>query len=127
MPCKRCRHLRRTCEFNNASAPTAKRVQEPMVSSKDLKERVKYMEAILHHHLPQLPLDIDTLRRTCESFPAWSPGSDQHGTSGLPVENTAHPSASDSPGIEDEKCTVEYVDDTTARMLLPSSSQDAPY
>ncbi|EUC31165.1 hypothetical protein COCCADRAFT_101951 [Bipolaris zeicola 26-R-13] len=114
MPCKRCRHLRRTCEFNNASAPTAKRAQEPMTSSKDLKERVKYMEAILHHHLPQLPLDIDTLRRTCESLPTWSPGSDRHSTSGLAVENTAHPSAADSPGIEDEKCTVEYVDDTTA-------------
>ncbi|KAJ6197774.1 hypothetical protein J3E72DRAFT_243552 [Bipolaris maydis] len=114
MPCKRCRHLRRTCEFHNVSAPTAKRAQEPMASSKDLKERVKYMEAILHHHLPQLPLDIDTLRRTCESLPTWSPGSDRHGTSSLPVETTAHPSASDSPGIEDEKCTVEYVDDTTA-------------
>jgi hypothetical protein len=80
------------------------------------------MDAILRHHFPQLPLDVDTLRRTCEALPSWSYGSGQNRTSAAVVETTTVPSASDSPGIEDEKCTVEYVDDTTARTLLPGFS-----
>lgn len=120
MPCKRCRHLRRTCEFNNTVAPAARRGPDAVASAKelkDLRDRVRYMEVLLHHHFPRLPLDVGALRRTCEALPSWSPDHGQGGTSRAHIESTEVPPASDSPGIEDEKCTVEYVDDTTARML----------
>ena len=119
MPCKRCRHLRRTCEFNNTAAPTARRGPDSGALLKELKDRVRYMEVLLRHHFPRLPLDVETLRRTCEALPSWSHDYGQAGTSRTHVESTTAPPA-DSPGIEDEKCTVEYVDDTTAR-TLPSS------
>lgn len=74
------------------------------------------METLLNHHFPRLPLDVEALRRTCEALPSWSHDYGQLGTSRSRVESAAVQSASESPGIEDEKCTVEYVDDTTARM-----------
>ncbi|USP76836.1 hypothetical protein yc1106_04110 [Curvularia clavata] len=117
-PCKRCRHLRRTCIFNNTHAPTARRGPDAAASLKEVKElrdRVRYMETLLNHHFPRLPLDVETLRSTCEALPSWSHDYGQAGTSRANIESTAVQPASDSPGIEDEKCTVEYVDDTTAQ------------
>lgn len=79
------------------------------------------METLLNHHFPRLPLDVETLRRTCEALPSGSRDYGQAGATRSQIESTVVHPVSDSPGIEDEKCTVEYVDDTTAR-TFPSSS-----
>lgn len=76
------------------------------------------MEAILRHHLPRINLDVEALRQTCESLPSW-PDLGQSSVPAMPLEPAVAPPASESPGIEDENCTVEYVDDTTARMSAP--------
>ncbi|KAL6168157.1 hypothetical protein ACJQWK_05814 [Exserohilum turcicum] len=112
-PCKRCRHLRRPCEFNNPSTVTWRRGADSAALLKELKDRVKYMEAILRHHLPRINLDVEALRQTCESLPSW-PDLGQSSVPAMPLEPAVAPPASESPGIEDENCTVEYVDDTTA-------------
>ncbi|KAH7082647.1 hypothetical protein BKA63DRAFT_486109 [Paraphoma chrysanthemicola] len=112
-PCKRCRHLRRTCEFNAAPAREERRELRHGHSNEELKDRSVYMERVLRHHLPNLALDIDTLRRTCERLPSSRAGIDQLETSVQPPELIASAPTSESPGIEDENCTLDYVDGAT--------------
>jgi hypothetical protein len=72
------------------------------------------MERILRHHFPDLSLDIDALRHTCESL-SLRIDVDQDQSDLELAENISSVPASDSPGIEDENCTLDYVDDTTVR------------
>jgi hypothetical protein len=115
MPCKRCHHLRRSCEFNVRPAREERREPHLDGSVEELKDRSTYMERILRHHFPDLSLEIEALRHTCESLPSRRDFVDQDDTCiGLPGTVPSAP-ASDSPDIEDENCTIDYVDDTTVR------------
>lgn len=67
------------------------------------------MERILRHTLPQLELDIDSLRCKAESLTIAE----------TPSHGLAESTDSDIDGdlnIEDETCTINAVDDTIARM-----------
>jgi hypothetical protein len=122
MPCKRCRHLRRACDFNLVPAPPNTRAPEFAESQKEQTDRLRYMTFILKHHFPDLALDVDSLRRTYDALSSLAPRSDRTeatiGSSAAPVN--AQPSV--SPGLEDENCTIDYVDGSTARM----SSSNVP-
>jgi hypothetical protein len=115
MPCKRCRHLRRSCDFSSVPAREERRGPHPDGSVGELKDRSACMERILQHHFPDLLLDLDALRETCESLTSRGCVVDQDESCvELPETNPSAP-ASDSPGIEDENCTLDYVDGTTVR------------
>lgn len=121
MPCRRCSHLRRPCEINARPTTSEKSSSDIVESRKDLMERLRCITFILKYYLPHLALDIDSLRSTCDHLSAPSPAREQNETPselpGLPenVEQSAITQASGSPGIEDEDCTIDSVDDTTVR------------
>lgn len=123
MPCKRCRHLRRPCEFNPVPTTVDKRASDFASSVKELRDRLRYMGFIIKHHFPNLALDIDSLRRTCDALCSPSLRPDQNKTTAESLEPPANAQPSDSPGIENEDCTIDYVDGTTVRTFslnLPS-------
>jgi hypothetical protein len=120
VPCKRCRHLRRPCEFNTLPATVDKRSPDVAGSPKDLVERVQCMSFILQHHLPHLALDIDSLRRTCDTLSAQNASPEQGETTADSLEPPVNAQPSESPGIEDEYCTIDSVDDTTVRTWVSS-------
>jgi hypothetical protein len=115
MPCKRCHHLRRSCEFNVGPAREERREPHLHGSVEELRDRSTYMERILRHHFPDLSLEIEALRHTCESLSSRKGSVDQDDTSIELLETAPSAPASDSPGIEDENCTIDYVDGTTVR------------
>lgn len=110
MPCKRCRHLKRACEFS----PTAREGDAGNMLN-ELKDRAQCMESILRHHFPGLGLDIDSLRQTCNSLSPATTKPAHDGTAPESTELVLHPN--ESPGIEDENCTIEDVDGQTVREL----------
>ncbi|KAG9383588.1 Fungal trans multi-domain protein [Pyrenophora tritici-repentis] len=110
MPCRRCRHLRRQCQFSNAPATVEKRAPDIATSFKEVMDRLQCMEYILKHHFPNLGLDIDSLRRMCDTLTL---STTQPATS-TSLDPLGDEQPTESPGIEDEDCTVEYVDNTTA-------------
>lgn len=126
MPCRRCRHLRRPCEFSQQPAPADKRAPDFAGSVKDLMDRLRCMGFILKHHFPQLALDIESLRRTCDTLSAQNPRHDQSETTTAELlEPSGNAQPSESPGIEDENCTIDSVDDTTVRMCLSDTPPPA--
>lgn len=118
MPCRRCRHLRRPCEFSHQPATADKRAPDFAGSVKDLMDRLRCMGFILKHHFPHLALDIDSLRRTCDTLSAQKSRHDQNETTAELLEPSGNAQPSESPGIEDENCTIDSVDDTTVRTFL---------
>jgi hypothetical protein len=115
MPCKRCRHLRRSCDFSSVPVREERREPHPDRSVEELKDRTACMERILRHHFPDLSLGIDALRNTCNSLPLRRGVVDQDEMSVEMSETIPSAPASDNPGIEDENCTLDYVDGTTVR------------
>jgi hypothetical protein len=91
-------------------------------SLKELMDRLRCMESILKHHLPNLDLDIGSLRRTCDSLSSRTPRPDQNETTAGSFEPPADVQPSDRPGIEDENCTIDNVDGTTVRTFLVNFS-----
>ncbi|KAL5119245.1 hypothetical protein ACEQ8H_002732 [Pleosporales sp. CAS-2024a] len=116
MPCKRCCHLQRSCDFNVPSTLQEQRREiQAHRSVEELKRRTAYMESILRHHFPDLPLDTEALRHAAETLSLRKDGlyhQDETGVGASQVVPSA--SVSDSPNIEDENCTLDYVDGTTA-------------
>ncbi|CAE7021677.1 hypothetical protein PTNB85_02458 [Pyrenophora teres f. teres] len=110
IPCRRCRHLRRQCQFSIAPATADKRAPDIATSFKEVMDRLQCMEYILKHQFPNLSLDIDSLRRMCDTLTS---STTQPATS-TSLEPLGDEQPTESPGIEDEDCTVEYVDNTTA-------------
>lgn len=120
-PCRRCRHLRRSCEFKAPTAAGAeKRRSVPAQSYQELLDRSLCMETILKHHFSNLELDLASLRRACDALPP-SPPDTIHETDSsqqdVQVIGEITEQSTTSPGIEDEKCTIDYIDGTVAREL----------
>lgn len=141
MPCRRCRDLRRHCEYSSSSGGGA--AAEPPTRDgrgggatvptewvRTLYDRARYMEALLRHHVPALSLQTESLRRAAEALPGPAPGREEQrppeqqprprqtpaaGTRGE-AENGASPAA-ESP--LDEVCTIDVVDDDVARKCPP--------
>jgi hypothetical protein len=114
MPCKRCRHLRRSCEFNEV--PAREEWHEPHTSRsvKELKDRAMYMERILQHHFPNLGVDVTSLRHACATLSSRE-GIDQDRSNVQLPDTISNAPIPDNPEIEDENCTLDYVDGTTVR------------
>ncbi|KAF1938599.1 hypothetical protein EJ02DRAFT_410076 [Clathrospora elynae] len=112
-PCRRCRHLRRSCKFNVAPAAVDKRGPGFANSLEELMDRLRCMESILKHHFPNIALDTVSLRRTCDSLSSRTPWPGQNEMTVESLESPANAQPSESPGIEDEDCTIENVDGTT--------------
>ncbi|KAH3920577.1 hypothetical protein HBI56_071890 [Parastagonospora nodorum] len=112
MPCKRCRHLGRSCSFNRVPPRDAQREPHTRRTIEELKDRATCMARILRHHFPNLGLDIETLRYTCDALPAQD-GIDSD-KPGLDLQSVAmNELASDSIGMENENCTIDCIDGTT--------------
>lgn len=82
-----------------------------------LQIRSEYMERILRHTIPDLELDVDSLRRKAESLTI------AEGSTQAPSRDTASESEIETDlNIENENCTIEAVNDTdtVARMCLIS-------
>jgi hypothetical protein len=119
MPCRRCKHLRRQCDFNVAR--TIEKRSPPIADSvKSIVNRAQYMESLLRHHFPDLDLSTDSLRRACDALSMPSPGMLRTSGSFEAIATTGlEPNqVSDSPSIEDEGCTIDNVDGSIARMSL---------
>ncbi|RDW92696.1 transcription factor domain-containing protein [Aspergillus mulundensis] len=111
IPCSRCMHLHRTCEFkrllsvvDHDRAPGPLPTESTAPSSPDanvpeLLERVMYMENILKHKFDGIDLDIDSLRRMSRALDEY----EQNSTLAPPDEDP----------IEEEVCTIDPVEDTT--------------
>ncbi|KAL5049310.1 hypothetical protein BDW71DRAFT_217467 [Aspergillus fruticulosus] len=108
IPCSRCMHLHRTCEFKRLSSAayddSSVLVQStppllPEVNVHELLERVMYMEKILKHKFEGIDLDLDSLRRMARALDVH----EQNNSSAPPDEDP----------IEDEVCTIDPVEDTT--------------
>jgi hypothetical protein len=67
------------------------------------------MERILRHHVPHLSLEY------CDSLLPERDTVDQDDTRVELPEAIPSAPASDGPGLEDEDCTLDYVDGTTVR------------
>jgi hypothetical protein len=95
-------------------------------------EQLRCMSCVLKYHFPHFALDLDSLRRTCESLSTQNPPPDRNETTlALPeLSGIAKPSddarLSENPRIENQDCTIDLIDDTTVRMLsyplLPAAS-----
>lgn len=131
MPCRRCRDLRRHCEYSTTAAPDrASAAQADWLRT--LVERSKYMEAILQHHLPSLSLQTESLKRASENLPSVLASPEEPGK---PPEHTPrrNPDAAENddaaPAAEsplDEVCTIDVINDDVARKLLQVEVYDIP-
>ncbi|KAL4805159.1 fungal-specific transcription factor domain-containing protein [Aspergillus unguis] len=109
IPCSRCIHLRRQCEFRRCSTQTeytdppadVSHEKHPEVNIPELLERVTYMETILKHKFEGIGLDLDNLRRVARAL-------EEDGQS-----NPVVLAVPDDDPIEEENCTIDPVEDTT--------------
>jgi len=119
-PCKRCKHLRRSCDFD-ASPTLDKRVPVLADSLKVMKDRMQLMERLLRHHLPAINLETESLRQACDALSVPSPdltiARDSPGVDRAELVSSI--SASDL-GIEDEGCTIDNVNGAITRRSYPA-------
>lgn len=92
----------------------ARREPQTRRTIEDLKDRATCMARILRHHFPNLGLDIETLRYTCDALPTQD-GDDSDKPSVELQGVGMNELASDSIGMENENCTIDCIDDTTVR------------
>jgi hypothetical protein len=70
VPCRRCRHHGRRCEFNSYYRDDTREGAGALMTRTDApeSERVKYMERILSHFVPGITFDIPTLQKVAGSL-----------------------------------------------------------
>ncbi|KAL4780068.1 fungal-specific transcription factor domain-containing protein [Aspergillus varians] len=103
IPCTRCTHLRRQCEFKRHLPPPVEPISPAEVNVRELLERTMYMEKILKYKVEGISLDIDNLRRMARAL-------DDHEQS---KNGPASSPLADEDPIEEEVCTIDPVEDTT--------------
>lgn len=87
-------------------------------------DRMRYMECLVKHHVPDVGLDTDSLRRACSALLVPTPES--QGMHDSQVTESTRPKiaetaeTAESPGIQDEDCTIDDVDGSIARMSMLS-------
>jgi hypothetical protein len=120
-PCKRCKHLRRPCDFNVAPAPD-KRVPALEDSLKVMADRMQLMERLLKHHVPVIDLETESLRQACDALSMPSPdltAMESQSSQMIVSSEPASPISSNRHGIEGEGCTIENVNGAIARESKP--------
>lgn len=121
MPCKRCKHLRRSCDFD-VSPTLDKRAPVLMGSHKSLAERIRLMERLLKHHVPAIDLDIKSLRQACDALSVPSPDlTDVRSSPGVGSSDPTSYGSVSHFGIGDTVCTVDNVGGAIARASSPDN------
>ncbi|KAB8264696.1 fungal-specific transcription factor domain-containing protein [Aspergillus pseudonomiae] len=112
IPCSRCSHFHRSCEFKNRVSRAREfrayipRSRSPAIQAdvRELAERSRYMERILRHTMHGISLDTDNLSQMANALAS---------TKEHPRERPLEPEEEDGFSIDDEACTIDPVEDTT--------------
>jgi hypothetical protein len=116
-PCKRCKHLRRPCDFNVTQTPE-KRIPAAADTLKSMADRVQLMEQLLKHHVPTIDLDTESLRQACEALSVPSPDltvTENESSQMMGPPERRSPISSNGLGLEGEGCTIDNLNGTIAR------------
>jgi hypothetical protein len=125
-PCKRCKHLRRPCDFNVTQTPE-KRVPALADTLKSMADRVQLMERLLKHHVPTIDLDTESLRQACEALSVPSPdltATENESSQMMESPEPRSPISSNGLGLEGEGCTIDNLNGTIARKSNSGLSPD---
>jgi hypothetical protein len=79
-------------------------------------ERIRYMERILHHFVPNLSFDIQSLRKTADELKQKHRSSDSDAGPSIRLENEDF----EDLAIDDEDFTIKALPDNTTRTSLSS-------
>ncbi|KAL2814340.1 hypothetical protein BJX63DRAFT_420900 [Aspergillus granulosus] len=121
VPCRRCLRYRRQCVFTHPDHAeklarsssisllerTAARSRHDMLES----ERVRCMERILQHYVPNISFDIQSLRKTAEELKSKHRGSDSEGGPSIMLESEDL----EDLAIDDEDFTIKALTDNTTQ------------
>ncbi|KAL4864615.1 hypothetical protein BDV12DRAFT_188785 [Aspergillus spectabilis] len=121
VPCRRCLRYRRQCVFTHPDHAeklarsssvsllerTAARSRHDMLEA----ERVRCMERILQHYVPNISFDIQSLRKTAEELKSKHRGSDSEGGPSLLLDSEDL----EDLAIEDEDFTIKALPDNTTQ------------
>ncbi|KAL4743954.1 fungal-specific transcription factor domain-containing protein [Aspergillus similis] len=121
VPCRRCLRYRRQCVFTHPDQAdrlarsssisllerTAARSRHDMFES----ERIRCMERILQHYVPNISFDIQSLRKTAEELKSKHRGSDSDGGPSVVFDNEDM----EDLAIEDEDFTIKALPDNTTQ------------
>ncbi|KAL4929092.1 Zn(II)2Cys6 transcription factor [Aspergillus undulatus] len=121
VPCRRCLRYRRQCVFTHPDQAeklarsssvsllerTAARSRHDMLES----ERIRCMERILQHYVPNISFDIQSLRKTAEELKSKHRGSDSGGGPSVQLDTEDL----EELAIEDEDFTIKALPDNTTQ------------
>ncbi|KAL3488818.1 hypothetical protein BJX62DRAFT_227025 [Aspergillus germanicus] len=121
VPCRRCLRYRRQCVFTHPDHAeklarsssvsllerTAARSRHDMLES----ERVRCMERILQHYVPNISFDIQSLRKTAEELKSKHRGSDSEGGPSIMLDSEDM----EDLAIDDEDFTIKALTDNTTQ------------
>ncbi|KAL4962157.1 Zn(II)2Cys6 transcription factor [Aspergillus stella-maris] len=123
VPCRRCLRYRRQCVFTHPDQAdkfagassvsllerTAARSRHDMLES----ERIRCMERILQHYVPNISFDIQSLRKTAEELKSQHRGSQSEGNPAESVQLDAE--ELEELALEDEDFTIKALPDNTTQ------------
>ncbi|KAI9369069.1 hypothetical protein BJX61DRAFT_536738 [Aspergillus egyptiacus] len=121
VPCRRCLRYRRQCVFTHPdhaerlarSSSVSLLERAAARSGHDMleSERIRCMERILQHYVPNISLDIQSLRKTAEELKSKHRGSDSEGGPSLTLESEEL----EDLAIDDEDFTIKALPDNTTQ------------
>ncbi|KAL3471543.1 hypothetical protein BJX99DRAFT_266680 [Aspergillus californicus] len=121
VPCRRCLRYRRQCVFTHPDHAekiarsssvslldrTAARSSHDMLES----ERIRCMERILQHYVPNITFDIQSLRKTAEELQSKHRGSESEGGPSILLDSEDM----EDLAIDDEDFTIKALPDNTTQ------------
>ncbi|KAL5332404.1 fungal-specific transcription factor domain-containing protein [Aspergillus crustosus] len=116
IPCTRCIHLSRQCEFKRLDSQP-RTSDQAQVNVHELLERVMYMETILKHKVKGIVFDLDHLRRTARAL-----AEDENQDENEHEQDVPQPSLPpEEDPIEEEVYSIDPVEDTTTHSFQVSN------
>ncbi|KAL5358531.1 fungal-specific transcription factor domain-containing protein [Aspergillus floccosus] len=120
VPCRRCLRYRRQCIFTHpdhaeklARSSSISAMERSGLTRHNLAEaeRIRYMERILHHFVPNLSFDIQSLRKTADELKQKHRSSDSDAGPSIRLENEDF----EDLAIDDEDFTIKALPDNTTQ------------
>ncbi|KAK1149188.1 hypothetical protein N8T08_006408 [Aspergillus melleus] len=121
VPCRRCLRYRRQCVFTHPdhaekiarSSSISLLERTAGVSRNNLadSERIRYMEQILQHYIPNISFDLQSLRKTAEELKYRHRGSDSDGGPSIRLDEEDF----EDLAIDDEDFTIKALPDNTTQ------------
>ncbi|KAF9890240.1 hypothetical protein FE257_006152 [Aspergillus nanangensis] len=121
VPCRRCLRYRRQCVFTHpdhaekiarsSSISALERTAGLSRNNLAESERIRYMERILRHYVPDISFDIQSLRKTAEELKNKHRGSDSDGGPSIRLDNEDF----EDLAIDDEDFTIKALPDNTTQ------------